>query len=39
MEIVLGVTCDIGITGSGVDPRPEDDVDEAATATVAEYPR
>lgn len=37
MENVLGLASDTGLAGSGVDPRPEDGVDEAALAAVADH--
>ncbi len=38
LEIVLGLASDTDLLGSGVDPRPEDRVDEAALAAVADHP-
>ena len=38
MEVILGMAPDTDVTGSGVDPRPEDGVDEAALAAAADHP-
>ena len=38
LDAVLGLTPDIGLDGSGVDPRPEDGVDDAALAAVSDEP-